>query len=58
MKLIIDDMDLKDIRAIGKKVVDFLKSTGYGVITFEEIRDKDGDLKGIEYDLYPIDKIK
>lgn len=54
MKLTIDNMDLKDIRVISREVIDFLKNLGYGVDRFHEIRNEDGKLKGIEYELYEI----
>lgn len=54
MKLIIDDMELKDIKVISIEVIDFLKNLGYGVDRFREIRNEEGKLKGIEYKLYEI----
>lgn len=54
MKLIIDDMELKDIRVISKEVIDFLKDLGYGIDRFNEIRNEKDKLKGIEYELYEI----
>ena len=54
MKLIINEMELIDIRTISKEVVNFLKSLGYGIDTFKELRDEEGKLKGIEYELYEI----
>ncbi len=54
MKLVIDNMELKDIRIISRKVIDFLKNLGYGVDKFHEIRNDDGKLKGIKYELYEI----
>lgn len=54
MKLIIDDMELTDIRIVSREIIDFLKDLGYGVDRFQEIRNNDGKLKGIEYKLYRI----
>lgn len=54
MKLIIDDMKLKDIRIMAPEIIDFLKNLGYGINRFDEIRNEDGKLKGIEYELYEI----
>lgn len=54
MKLIIDDMKLKDIKVISPEIIDFLKDLGYGIHRFNEIRNEKGKLKGIEYELYEI----
>lgn len=54
IKLIIDNMELKDIRVISPEIIDFLKDLGYGIDRFNEIRNEKGKLKGIEYELYKI----
>ena len=55
MELVIDNMELKDIRIISKEIIDFLKDLGYGVDRFDGIRNNEGKLKGIEYKLYEIE---
>lgn len=56
MRLIIDDMKLTDIRIVSREIIDFLKNLGYGVDNFQEIRDNNQKLKGIEYKLYRINE--
>ena len=56
MKVIIDDMELKDIKTISRHITDFLKNLGYGIYDLEEIRNEDGKLKGFDYELYRINE--
>lgn len=54
MKVIIDDMELKDIRVISRQITNFLKNLGYGIDDLKEIRNEDEKLKGFDYELYKI----
>lgn len=47
-------MELKDIRVIAREITDFLKNLDYGIDRFNELRNEEGRLKGIEYELYRI----
>lgn len=56
MKLIIDDMELNDIRNISRQISKFLEGLGYGIDDFKEIRNTENKVTGVDYNLYKIDK--
>lgn len=56
MKLIIDDMELNDIRNISRHISKFLEELGYGIDDFKEIRNTENKVTGVDYNLYKIDK--
>jgi len=56
MKLIIDDMELNDIRNISRHISKFLEGLGYGIDDFKEIRNIENKVTGVDYNLYKIDK--